>query len=136
MSFADDITNKGLSSVGGGSPMVTAVMEMLQNHPGGLSGILQLFEEKGLGNLISSWISTGQNLPISGDQIRSVLANDQLTAFASKLGISPEVASGKLAEFLPDVVNQLTPNGKIEQAGLLEKGMDMLKALGRTGTTG
>jgi uncharacterized protein YidB (DUF937 family) len=100
------------------------IMELLINHPGGLSGLVQSFREKGAGEIVNSWISTGTNLPISNEQIQSVLGNEQVKQFASKIGISPDVASSKLAELLPTLVDRLTPDGKIPQtATLLEQGL-------------
>jgi len=84
---------------------------MLSSQQGGLSGLAQTFQQKGLGDLVSSWIGTGQNLPISADQIQQVLGNEQIQAFAQKMGISTSEAGSNLAEFLPGVVDKLTPDG-------------------------
>lgn len=135
MSLMDDMTSKVLSSIAAENPTAAAAIEMLKNHPGGLSGLIQQCQEKGLGDVVSSWVGTGQNLPISAEQIQCVLNNEHVKAFAAKAGISPEVASAKIAEFLPMIVDRLTPNGQVpEQGGLLQTGLNMLKSMGKTGT--
>ena len=133
MNFIDDMKNKAMGSIADENPTASAALEMLKNHPGGLSGLVQQFHE-GLGDVVSSWVGTGQNLPISAEQIQSVLNNDHVKAFAAKAGISPEVASAKIAELLPTIVDKLTPNGQVpEQSSLLQTGLNMLKSLGKTG---
>jgi uncharacterized protein YidB (DUF937 family) len=112
-------------------------MQMINNQPGGLSGLLQQFHDKGLGGLVTSWVSTGQNLPISADQIQHVLGCEQVKELAARVGISPDAVNSHLAQLLPVLVDKLTPNGQVPQSGsLLEEGMGMLKnlGLGKTGT--
>ncbi len=137
MGLLDDLENKAISSVtgGGSNPLATQVLQMIQQQPGGLSGLVQSFHDKGLGGLAASWVGTGQNLPISADQIQHVLGSTQVQALAAKAGISPEVASSQLAQLLPTLVDKLTPNGQMPQQGnLVEMGMNLLKSLGTPGT--
>jgi uncharacterized protein YidB (DUF937 family) len=146
MSFLEDMASKELTSMMGSnsSPLVSTVMQMINNQPGGLSGLVQQFHDKGLGGLVSSWVSTGQNLPISADQLQHVLGSQQVTELAAKAGISPEMASSHLTQLLPMLIDKLTPNGQLPDASaastssssMLEAGLDMLKGLGRTGTGG
>jgi uncharacterized protein YidB (DUF937 family) len=134
MSFIDDMKNKAMGSIADENPTASAALEMLKNHPGGLSGLVQQFHDKGLGDVVTSWVGTGQNLPISAEQIQSVLSNEHVKAFAAKAGISPDVASAKIAELLPAIVDKLTPNGQVpEQSSLLQSGLSLLKSLGKTG---
>jgi|SRR6266436_9607671 len=125
------------------NPLASTVMQMINNQPGGLSGLVQQFHDKGLGGLVTSWVSTGQNLPISADQIQHVLGSDQVKELAAKAGISPDAAGSHLAQLLPMLIDHLTPGGQIPQAStstsasapsMLEAGLDMLKGLGKTGT--
>jgi uncharacterized protein YidB (DUF937 family) len=98
---------------------------------GGINGLVENFTKGGLGDTIGSWIGTGKNLPISADQIQSVLGSEQVKAIAGKLGISTEDASNKLAAVLPDVVDKLTPEGKIPDADQQAGGLGgILKGLG------
>jgi uncharacterized protein YidB (DUF937 family) len=130
MGFLDEIASKAVASAGGSSnPMVAAVLQMIQNQPGGISGLLQQFHEKGLGELVNSWVGSGENAQISPDQVQKVLGTEQVQQVAEKAGISPEAASSKLAEYLPMIVDKLTPNGQVpEQGSLLETGMNLLKS--------
>jgi len=121
----------GAPGESGGGAMLSGVMDILNNHPGGVSGLAQSFEQNGLGHLMSSWIGTGENLPISVDQVKSVLGNERVAEFAAKAGISPDTASSHLAELLPNVINKLSPEGKLPEGGsdLMSQGMSVLSGL-------
>jgi uncharacterized protein YidB (DUF937 family) len=139
MGLLDDLENKAVNSVLGGSsnPLATGLLQAINNHPGGLPALLQSFHDKGLGSIASSWVGTGQNLPITADQIQHVLGSDQVKQLAAKAGISPDAAGASLAQLLPTLIDKLTPNGQIPQhASLLETGMGLLQSLGKTGTNG
>jgi len=119
---------------GGNSGLVDVVMQLINNQPGGLGGLVQSFQQGGLGEVVNSWVSTGQNLPVSAEQLQAVLGGGQLQNIAAQLGVSPEQASGSLAELLPQVVDKLTPDGQLPQGGeLLAQGMDLLKKGGLFG---
>lgn len=109
------------------SSLASAVLSMLSNQSGGISGLVQQFTSQGLGHLVGSWISTGQNLPISPEQLQSVLGSDQVKAIAAKAGISPEAAQSGLAQILPQLIDHMTPNGEVPQGDLMSKGMELLK---------
>ena len=115
MSLLDDVENQVMSKVLGGTsnPLAAGILQMIQNQPGGLQGLVQSFHDKGLGEIASSWVSTGQNLPISADQLHQVLGSDQVKELAAKAGISPDMAGGAIAQLLPGLVDRLTPNGQI-----------------------
>lgn len=120
---------------GDGNPLLNAVMQLINNpQTGGLSGLVRSFQQGGLGDVVNSWVSSGQNLPISAEQVQSVLGGGTLQNIAAQLGVSPEQASGSLAELLPQMVDKLTPNGQVPEGGdLLAQGMDMLKKGGLFG---
>ena len=115
MGLLDNLENQALGSVAGGSStsLATGLLQMIQNQPGGLQGLVQSFHDKGMGGLVSSWISSGPNPPISGDQVHQVLGSDQVKALAAKAGISPDVAGTAIAQILPGLVDKLTPNGQV-----------------------
>lgn len=112
-----------------GHSIVDAITQLINNpQVGGLTGLIQVFENGGLGQIVQSWVSTGQNLPISAEQIQSVLGNEQIQSVASKLGLSTDEISGKLAEYLPQVVDKLTPDGNVHSGEeLLAQGFELLK---------
>ena len=130
MSLLDQVAGALSGAQGGASGDLLANIMQLVNDPkhGGLQGLIQSFQQGGLGEVVNSWVSSGQNLPVSAEQIQSVLGGSSLQDIAAKLGMSPEQAAGSLAEILPQAVDTLTPNGQIPQGGdLLAQGLDMLK---------
>ena len=120
---------------GGNGALLETVLKLV-NDPrhGGLEGLVSAFQQGGLGEIVNSWVSTGQNLPISAEQIQSVLGGSSLSGLAAQLGVSPEQASGSLADMLPQLIDQMTPNDLVPQGGdLLTQGLDMLKKGGLFG---
>ncbi len=123
MSLFDQLGQAAGGMLGGGgnqNPLLQAVTSLLgQNSSvGGLAGLVQAFQKNGLADIVNSWVSTGQNLPISAQQIKQGLGGDLLNQVASKAGLSPDAAGSQLAGLLPDLIDKLTPNGKIEAGGL------------------
>lgn len=112
-----------------GGSLVQEALSLVQNHPGGLSGLVQQFEGQGLGATVQSWVGTGQNLPVSGDQIQQVLGSDMVQQLAGKLGVDPSHVAAQLSQFLPQIIDKLTPTGQAPQGsgGLLGEGLDLLK---------
>jgi uncharacterized protein YidB (DUF937 family) len=96
--------------IGGG--MVTIVNQILEQH-GGVQGVVREFEQKGLGPMVQSWVSTGPNQPISADEIQRALGPDLLQQLSQKSGVPVQELSRKLAEILPQAVDRLTPNGTV-----------------------
>ena len=117
--------------LGGGSsqnPLMDIAMGLITNpQSGGLQGLIQTFKEKGLGDAMSSWISTEKNQPVSGDQIQNALGGNLIQQIAEKLGSSKSEVSGGLANLLPDMIDKLTPNGKLPEGDQLSQGLEMLK---------
>lgn len=117
----------GASGNGGNKAMLDAVMQLLSNQ-GGLAGLVQAFQDKGLGELIASWIGSGRNLPISPEQLKNVLGGSQLGQIAGQLGMNESQAAGGLADLLPQVIDKLTPDGQMPQGDdLLAQGLTLLK---------
>jgi uncharacterized protein YidB (DUF937 family) len=83
----------------------------------------------------------GENQPISSDQIQNALGSDQVKALAAKMGIDPAQASNFLAEYLPKVVDKLTPEGKVDPAADHQQGLaallpSLLQSLGGQSSSG
>ena len=121
----------GGAAGGGNGALLQAAIGMLANNSagGGIAGMAQQFQQAGLGHLLDSWVGQGQNLPISADQITQVLGSGQIGQIAQQLGLSHGDAAGQLAQILPQVINQLTPNGQVPQGGLGEVGELLGKVL-------
>ena len=135
MGLLDSLENIAMSKMGGSNPAAAGILQMIQNHPGGLTGLVQSFQQSGLAGLVNSWVGTGENLPATAGQMQQVLGSDRVQELAQKLGVSPETASSTLAQLLPSVIDKLTPNGAIpEQSSLLQMGESLLSSLGKTGT--
>jgi len=115
MSLLDSVA--GMVGGNSGSGAASAVLEMLQNHPGGAAGLADQFNAGGLGHLVQSWAGSGENMSISADQIQGVLGEEHIAAVANRLGISPADASAKIAEFLPMVMNGVAKNGQLPAGG-------------------
>jgi uncharacterized protein YidB (DUF937 family) len=96
---------------------------------GGLQGMMEKFNQAGLGNVLSSWIGSGSNLPISADQLSSVLGPDTLSKLASQVAMDGSQLTDQLAQMLPGLVDKLTPNGTAPEGGLGNAG-DLLGMLG------
>ncbi len=129
-----DILNTVKSVLGGGAgdkqpDLMSAVMNLVGGQSGGLGGFVQQFAAKGLGDVAQSWVSTGKNLPISQDQLKSVLGSDVVSGLASKLGIDSSALTGQLSNLLPQVVDKLTPDGKIPEGDIVSQGMNLLGGL-------
>jgi len=88
----------------------------LVNQAGGVSGLEQQFQQKGLGGVISGWISNGPNPPISGEQVVQALGKDKITAIAAKAGLSEDQVAEGISKLLPIVVDHLTPNGTAQSS--------------------
>jgi len=123
---------QGLVGMLGNSPQLMQVASSLLGNDGahgGLQGLIEKFQQGGLGDVVASWVGTGANQPISGDQLSGVLGTDALSGLAAKFGVNPNELAGQLSSVLPDLVDKLTPNGHVPAAGLGEGG-DLMGMLG------
>lgn len=129
-----NLAASALGGKGGDNGLFDIVLPLINKFPGGIAGLVQAFQQGGLGDIVNSWVSTGKNLPVSGDQLTSVLGNDFMGGLAKQLGVGTQEASGSLASVLPGLIDQLTPNGQLPQGGdLLSQGLSMLKKGGLFG---
>ena len=132
MSFFDDLVEKvsGAGSQGQQAGLVEGVMGLLTNkETGGLGGLMQSFNQQGLGDIISSWVGTGNNATITSEQVQEVLGSDVIQQLAEKSGVSVDAAKAQLAELLPSLIDKVTPDGKIPEGGLLDKGQELLRGM-------
>lgn len=95
-----------------GAEMVTVVNGFIEKQ-GGVKGLVEQFQQKGLGPTIQSWVGNGENLPITPEQIHQALGSDTVQQLAAKLGIPPDQLAAKLSEILPQAVDKMTPNGTV-----------------------
>ena len=107
-----------MGAIGGGQGEGGLDLNQLVSHlgDGNLQNIVSQFEQGGLGNLVQSWVGTGANLPISAEQLQSVLGNEQVAGIAKSLGID----TAQVANVLPGLIDHLTPNGHVSGGNILE----------------
>lgn len=113
------------SVLGGGDKtqmLTNLASSLISNHSSGqgLSGLVQQFESAGLGQVVQSWVGTGQNIPVTPDQIQQVLGSQFVQQFAQQHGIDPNMASAAISQVLPMLVNHLTPNGEVPAQGQVQ----------------
>jgi len=113
---------------GGDNPLLQIALQMLTNRGeaggNGLGGLMDAFQNAGLGDQLKSWISTGQNMPISADQLSEALGSDKIRDIAGQLGMSQGEVSGGLADMLPQLIDRITPNGQLpDNHNLLESAL-------------
>ncbi len=121
---------------GGQADLLKAVVGMLAQggqggQGGGLADIVSRLQQGGLGDVVGSWIGTGQNLPVSPDQLGGALGADVISQLTQHTGMNSGDLLGQLAHMLPQVVDHLTPNGQLPQGGSLDMGAVLGQLLGR-----
>lgn len=104
---------------GGSNPLLQIAAQMLSNSGqfGGLQGLIRQFEQAGLGSHVSSWIGTGQNMPISPDQLIQALGSGQVQQMAQQTGMDPQAITSGLSQILPQMIDKLTPQGQAPSGG-------------------
>jgi uncharacterized protein YidB (DUF937 family) len=107
--------------------LMQAAMSMLQQQ-GGLESVLGMFRSKGMDQEADSWVGTGANIGVSAAQVQQVFGKSALGDMAEKLGMSQGEASSAMAKVLPELVNQMTPEGRVPENhnDLISQGLAML----------
>ena len=121
-------------ATGQANPLMGIISSLLAQS-GGLQGLASKFTQSGQGDAFKSWVGMGENQPVSSGQVQNAIGSDQISAIASKMGVDPAMASNFLAEYLPKIVDKLTPAGKIDpgadhQQGLAALLPSLLQSLG------
>ncbi len=134
MGILDDLKAKlsgavgGAPSQAGGNPIVGHVLQMINDpRTGGLQGLVQTFKDKGMGGIVSSWVGTGANQPITSDQIAHALGADRVQQIAQATQAQPSAVASQLATILPSIIDRLTPKGVIPEGGALAQGLATLR---------
>jgi uncharacterized protein YidB (DUF937 family) len=132
MGFLDDVAGKvlgGAAGAGQSGDLMSNVLGMIAGGQGGLGGLVQAFQSKGLGDIVGSWVSTGENQPISAEQLEGALGSDTISNLANQAGLPASAVTSQLTQLLPSIVDKLTPAGQVPEGGLSGLGLDALKGL-------
>ncbi len=116
MGLLDSLAKNALGGMLGGSAKQdpAAMLSGLLNEAGGLNGLMGQFQKAGLGNEFSSWVSTGQNQPVTADQVQNAVGADTIQNLANKVGMNVNTVLPLLSQFLPQIIDKLTPKGQID----------------------
>jgi uncharacterized protein YidB (DUF937 family) len=127
MGILDQVTSKlgGENGQEGG----LASLQKLFSSNGGLQGMTSKLTNSGMGKQVQSWIGTGDNEPVSGQQVQQAMDPHELHHVAEQAHMSDEEASDQIAKAMPEMVNQATPQGQIPQQDPFAKGIDSLKKM-------
>jgi len=112
-------------ATGEANPLMGIISGLLAQS-GGLEGLASKFSQSGQGNAFQSWVGMGENQAVSSNQIQNALGSEQVKAMASRMGVDPAMASNFLAEYLPKIVDKLTPAGKIDPTADHQQGLAAL----------
>jgi len=127
MSIFDTFASVLGSSNTSASRFATQALDMLKNHPGGLQGVLDKFRDGGFDDAVRSWVGTGANLGITKEDLERVLGRANINNLAVQTGVPPDLTATELANLLPQLVDKLTPGGKMHEGEDLNKLFDALK---------
>ena len=130
MGLLDNLANQVLGGKSTQGNLINAVLSIVGNQQqGGLNGLIKQLTSNGLGDIVNSWVGTGKNLPITPAQITQGLGGKMISQIASQAGLTPEAVTTQLAQLLPQIVDKLTPNGKVSQTDIASQGANLLKSL-------
>ena len=116
MGLFDSLAKNALGGMLGGSKQDPAAMlSGLLSDVGGLQGLMSKFQSVGLGDHFASWVSTGENKTINADDMQNAVGMDEIQRLASKLGMQTHTVLPLLAQFLPQMIDKLTPKGQIDE---------------------
>ena len=109
------------------SEQLQAIMTWIEQQ-GGIQGIMEKFRNSGLGEIVESWISQQGNMPVSTGQVTSVFGSPALQELGAKLGIDSQTASALISEYLPKIIDGLSPQGEAPgRDDLVSAGLNLLK---------
>lgn len=127
MGVLDQITSK-LGGQDGQEGGLASIQNFFSSN-GGLHGMTEKLSSSGLGKQVQSWVGSGENEPISGQQVQQAVDPNELHTMAQNAGMSDQEASEQLAKAMPEMVNQATPQGQIPQQDPFAKGLDSIKRM-------
>lgn len=118
MSLLDNVISAATSAMSGSGEQgkaVELVTQLVQQNGGNVGDLLSKLQQGGLGDALQSWIGTGSNASVDASQIQTALGGS-LSNAAAKVGLDTGSASNLLAQYLPNIINAITPNGNAADA--------------------
>ncbi len=113
MGLFDTLAKQALGGIFGGNKQGEMLTGLL-NQAGGLGGLMQQFQQAGLGDIFASWVSKDENKAVSAEQLETALGGDAIRDVAGKMGFDVKMVLPLLAQFFPQIIDRLTPNGSID----------------------
>lgn len=118
MSLLGNLLGGGQANAANGSSLVSLAGQLIQ-QAGGVQGLASTLQQHGLGDAVQSWIGSGSNQAVSGEQLGQALQSGGLGSLvqeaAGKMGVDPGQLMGRLSQVLPHAVDHLTPDGQVPQ---------------------
>lgn len=126
MGLLDSVLGAALGGNGQQGNAMRLVMQLVEQS-GGMGQLMEKLQQGGLADALQSWVSSSGNDSVSGEQLQAVLGGNLVQQAAAKVGMNGADAGNLLAEYLPKIIDQITPNGSADEA----KGVD-LSSIGGT----
>lgn len=101
----------------GGPSDLSGLLGTLLSQGGGLPALIEKFQQGGLGHVVASWVGSGENLPISAAQVQQVLGSEFVVGLARQFGLDSQALAEQLSTLLPQVVDRMTPDGRMPAPG-------------------
>jgi uncharacterized protein YidB (DUF937 family) len=92
-----------------------SILSQVLANSGGLQGVVNKLQQAGLDKQVASWLSNGQNIPVTKEQLRAAINDKELQQIARSMGVPVDQALDVLAKYLPDAIDQASPNGQIQK---------------------
>lgn len=113
MGLFDSLAKQAMGSLLGGNDP-SSMLTGLLNQAGGMNGLKDKFQEAGMADTFASWVGTGENQAVQPSQLQNILGNEAIQDLASKIGLDVRTVLPLLSQYLPQIIDKLTPNGSIE----------------------
>ena len=129
MSWLDDLSTKLQAKYGvgaEGNKVAAQTLKLIEGLDNGMDGLVAKFEQAGLKEQAQSWVAKGKNLPVTAAQVKAALGPEKLKAMADQMGKDVETAAKEIAASLPELVDQLTPDGLAPKVAELKQGAKSL----------
>lgn len=129
--FGTGIVGQLAGQFGGGDQnknrLIGAAAKLIgSSNVGGLGGLTQLFAQRGQGDKVNSWLSTNQNREISPNEVQDVLGPERIRQVANDAGMSEQETSQGLSSVLPQLVDKMTPDGKMPEGDQANSALSQL----------